>query len=71
MYIVDTSDLTLDVWSLMRSSTELLSKGLLWMSTITSIYHPAAHVDTHPGLQVSSGDYLLGLGTCQWCCVMS
>ena len=70
MYIVDTSDLTLDVWSLMRSSTELLSKGLLWISTITSMYSPAAQVERYPGLQVSSGDYLLGLGTCQWRCVM-
>ena len=70
MYIVDTSDLTLDVWSLMRSSAELLSKGLLWMSTITSIRNPAAPIEHYPGLQVSSGDYLLGLGTCQRSCVI-
>ena len=70
MYIVDTSDLTLDIWSLMRSSAELLSKGLLWMSTIVSVQAPAAQVQQYPGLQVSSGDYLLGLGTCQRRCVM-
>ncbi|KAI0733823.1 Neutral/alkaline nonlysosomal ceramidase [Fomitopsis betulina] len=43
----------------MRSSTELLSKGLLWVRAIGSM---TAEVQQYPGLNVSSGEYLLGLG---------
>ncbi|KZT65421.1 Neutral/alkaline nonlysosomal ceramidase [Daedalea quercina L-15889] len=62
MYIVDTSDLTLDIWSLMRSSTELLTKGILWVNAITSMHAPGAQVPQNQSAQVSSGEYLLGLG---------
>ncbi|KAH9915508.1 Neutral/alkaline nonlysosomal ceramidase [Fomitopsis serialis] len=64
MYIADTSDLTLDIWSLMRSSAELLGKGLLWVSAITSVRVPGARVQQNwnASMGVSNGEYLLGLG---------
>ncbi|TFY54669.1 hypothetical protein EVJ58_g8721 [Rhodofomes roseus] len=64
MYIVDTSDLTLDVWSLMRSSADLLTRGLWWISALTSVHAPGARVQQsfNASMGVSDGGYLLGLG---------
>ncbi|KAI0333229.1 hypothetical protein GY45DRAFT_322040 [Cubamyces sp. BRFM 1775] len=64
MYLVDPSGLAPDIWSLMRSTMQLLQRGLLCLTAFlasASVFTDGASSKAL-GVQGVSGQYLLGLG---------
>lgn len=63
MYMIDPSSLTLDIWSMTRSLTELLSRAFLWLIVLlASVGNPSRGSQGKFGIQTISAQYLLGLG---------
>ncbi|OSX61428.1 hypothetical protein POSPLADRAFT_1066191 [Postia placenta MAD-698-R-SB12] len=62
MYLVDPSSLTPDIWSVMRSFTELLSRALLWVNALTLVYPQHLALQQNTEISALPTQYLLGLG---------